>query len=326
MTRKVFFSLFLFGALVALGVSSACVTNPSAEQQAEKSAETAQEISKEPTPTEVTPEPIAEAAQDATQDAAEAMNEPQPESQPEPVVETQPEPQAEPQPETTPEPVAEPNPEPTQEVVVESTCQTASDCPNDPPPIKCLGAHWECVSNQCTPTCGDPKTCDALERYIKENMDSVATCQEDATCQMDTLGTCPFGCYIAKEWTSDDDEVRRLVDLYKKDATCQKCTYRCAPQTSLSVHCEHKKRCVVVSDITCNAIKDQQSCIQNDKCRAVIGPSCPVCSDFGFQRCVPIETSGCVKQITRARPFPAASACTTFASPCNVPHGWTLCP
>jgi len=203
-------------------------------------------------------------------------------------------------------------------------CKTVKDCPLSPPPIKCMGAHWECNTGKCVPTCGDPKKCDSQERYAREEMKRIASCKNDVTCVSKAFGYCPFGCYLPHQWQQTDTQLMKLIGLYNKN-TCQKCQYRCAPPSSMTVHCAHKKTCELIAPGPCGAITVPGPCLSNAACRAVYGPSCPTCRDFGYQRCVPIETSGCAKQQVKARPS-TTGGCTVFPSSCNVPQGWNLCP
>ena len=239
-------------------------------------------------------------------------------------------------PETTPEGTTEPPPEMAPETAPEGSpesrpelppgkCRDAYDCPKNPPPINCMGAHWECEQGTCKPTCGDPKKCDSLKRYIDEEKERIARCNNDAVCKIKPLGHCPFGCYLAYQWLQNDKRLNELIALYNKNKQCPVCTYRCASPSMINVHCEHKKRCVVVTDTVCNKIKSPKDCLKNGACRAVFGPSCPQCSDFGYHGCVPIEKKGCVSKQVKARAG-SSGTCQTFPSECNVPHGWRLCP
>ena len=329
------FVLLVLGFFLGWG---GCASTPGGGQekagQTENGASLEQTTSPEKTAEQAAESIPAEVIQDAKEpapgDKAESAtpDEPtKPELAPEPVQEMMPDASQEVLPEPTPEAHIEKVPESTPEntTLPDGGCRVAMDCPKEPPPIKCLGAHWECVKGKCTPSCGDPKTCDAIERYAKEEKDRIAKCTEDNVCRLKNLGKCPFGCVLPHEWNQSDKRLQTLIGLYDKNKSCKKCAYKCAPASIMSVYCSKKKRCVAVVDSTCRTIKKEQDCLKNKACRAVYGPSCPVCSDLGFRRCVPIEKTGCGTKAVKARSGPKGP-CVSFASDCNVPHKWQICP
>ncbi|MBN2694923.1 hypothetical protein JXR93_09695 [bacterium] len=170
-----------------------------------------------------------------------------------------------------------------------SECRVDSDCPELPLPINCLG-HWECLQNQCVPTC-DQEVCSSDRdcEYGQECVNGV--CITNNSCRTDWDCEYGFQC-VDSICIPMNNECRVNADcelgLVCVDGVC---VSQCEP-----VYC----------DLYCeNGFKVDQNgceiCECNDVvefCGGAIGQECPagyVCeyfdgADFGY--CVP-STNEC---------------------------------